>query len=150
MSKRKTNLTLSTLRAIADTTGKQLRVNILDQFAEDLLLTFLNNKDTEPLDYDGNLIDCLIEHKIGSRNPYLASDTMKLIDGEDFFLNYEFEVDGDYEYDDCHIVHNLTIYFTKLEFNFLRETWDMLDNSYVQDRLVHKMNEYESQNMTLV
>lgn len=143
---RLTNMTLSDLRDISDVNDNVVQRKILDQFAEDLLLTFLNNEETEPLDYQGNLLDCCIEYKDGSIVCYSSSDTLQIISGEDFFLNYDFEINGTH----TRQFNDLCITFTKIEFNFLRETWDMSNNSLVKERLVAKMNEYEYENMTLV
>lgn len=144
MCKRKTRLSLSKLRELQVLTDNVLSVNILDQFAEDLLLTFLNGSEAEPLDYYGNLLDCC--HKNGQIVRYSSSDAINIINGKDFYLNYDFEINGTHTGQ----FNNLSIHFTKIEFNFLNNTWDMLSNSFVKQRLVTKMNEYEYYNMTLV
>lgn len=147
MCKRKSKLSLSDLRDIAKTTESNLRVNVLDQFAEDLLLTFLNYDEADIQVHDDGILASAIELSDDGIMCYDSVDSIELIDGKDFHLNYHFIVNG---FESAGFVHNAEITFTKIEFNFLNNTWDMLANSVVQERLLVKLNELEYVKMHLV
>jgi len=146
---RLTRLSLSDLRSIADTTENTLRTKVLDQFAEDLLLTFLNEDDTHIRDYHDGVIEMAVSEANNGIFSYETDDFICLAEGKDFNLKYEFVVSGGVS-PTRGAIQNAQILFRKIEFNFLNNTWDMMSNSFVKKRLVTKMNELEYGTMNLV
>jgi len=143
----KTRLSLSDLRDIADTTGNPARTKLLDQFAEDLLLTFLNYDEALIQTNDEGVIEFAVDESEDGLICSSFEDTINLIYKKDFYLNYEFTLEG---FESCGMVQNIEIRFSKIEFNFLNNTWDMSSNSVIKERLVIKMNELESDTIFLV